>query len=98
MQNSTAFYLTRYGCCLACFLAIAFHSAAQCSGVENYSLNRPGVVMIKTVFSASVDVRNMRYYNVRFYHLLDSIQQIDTNGIVFSAEQKIGYCAEGNEQ
>ena len=64
-------------------------SAQSCSAVENYALNRPGVVMIKTVFSATVDVRNMKIDNKRFDHLVDSIQKIDTNGIVFTPEQKL---------
>jgi serine protease Do len=64
-------------------------SAQSCSAVENYALNRPGVVMIKTVFSATVDVRNMKIDNRRFNNLVDSIQKIDTNGIVFTPEQKL---------
>ena len=64
-------------------------SAQSCSAVENYALNRPGVVMVKTVFSATVDVRNMKIDNRRFDHLVDSIQKIDTNGIVFTPEQKL---------
>jgi serine protease Do len=64
-------------------------NAQTCSAVENYALNRPGVVMIKTVFSATVDVKNMKIDNKRFNRLLDSIQKIDANGIVFTPEQKL---------
>ncbi|MES1225404.1 MAG: trypsin-like peptidase domain-containing protein [Bacteroidota bacterium] len=63
--------------------------AQQISAVDNYALNRPGVVMVKTVFSANVYVKNMKIDNRRFNLLLDSIQRIDTNGIVFTAEQKL---------
>ncbi len=71
------------------FLLLATGAFGQCSGVVNYAINRPGVVMIKTVFSANVYVRNMKIDNLRFNRLLDSIQRIDTNGIVFNAEQKL---------
>ena len=63
--------------------------AQQIPAVDNYALNRPGVVMVKTVFSANVYVKNMKIDNRRFNFLLDSIQRIDTNGIVFTAEQKL---------
>jgi len=67
-----------------------FHAAAQdYSAVENYELNRPGVVMIKTVFSANVYVKNMRVANREFSRLIDSIQRVDTSGIAFTSEQKL---------
>jgi serine protease Do len=70
-------------------LMVTSTKAQTCSGVENYALNRPGVVMIKTVFSATVDVKDMKIDNRRFNRLLDSIQKIDANGIVFTPEQKL---------
>jgi serine protease Do len=78
------FYLMVFG-----FIIINGAKAQSCSAVENYALNRPGVVMIKTVFSATVDVKNMKIDERRFNRLLDSIQKIDTNGIVFTPEQKL---------
>ncbi|MBS1935418.1 MAG: hypothetical protein JST96_15565, partial [Bacteroidetes bacterium] len=79
-----------YVCCII-FLPFIFNTAyaQQISAVDNYALNRPGVVMVKTVFSANVYVKNMKIDARRFNFLLDSIQRIDTNGIVFSAEQKL---------
>jgi serine protease Do len=77
------------GIIVSLIITINNASAQSCSAVENYALNRPGVVMIKTVFSATVDVRNMKIDNRRFNHLVDSIQKIDTNGIVFTPEQKL---------
>src|SRR6516164_1805350 len=59
------------------------------SAVENYAINRPGVVMIKTVFSANVYVNQMKMDNKRFNHLLDSVQRLDTSGVIYSAEQKL---------
>jgi serine protease Do len=69
-----------------CFL---FSSAQKISAVENYAINRPGVVMIKTVFSANVYVNKMKMDNRKFNQLLDSIQRLDKNGAIFSAEQKL---------
>lgn len=58
------------------------------SGVENYALNRPGVVMIRTEYSANVWVNSMKMDNRAFNTLLDSIQKLDHGGGV-SAEQKL---------
>jgi len=59
------------------------------SAVENYAINRPGVVMIKTVFSSNVYVNQMKMDNKNFNHLLDSIQRLDTSGVIYSSEQKL---------
>jgi serine protease Do len=58
------------------------------SGVQNYALNRPGVVMIRTEYSANVYVNSMRMDNRAFNRLLDSIQNLDHGGGV-TAEQKL---------
>jgi len=71
-------------------IIICVRSTAQkISAVENYAINRPGIVMIKTVFSANVYVNRMKMDNRKFIHLLDSIQRLDKNGVVFTAEQKL---------
>jgi S1-C subfamily serine protease len=71
---------------------IATASAAgqdpKLSGVENYALNRPGVVMIRTEYTANVYVNSMRMDNRAFNALLDSIQNLDHGGGV-TAEQKL---------
>src|SRR5579871_2212415 len=64
-------------------------SAQNCSAAENYALNRPGVVMIKSVFSANVSVNKMRMDERIFNRLLDSIQRVDTAGDIFTPEQKL---------
>lgn len=61
---------------------------SRLSGVQNYALNRPGVVMIRTEYSANVYVNSMRMDNRAFNHLLDSIQNLDHGGGV-TAEQKL---------
>lgn len=58
------------------------------SGAENYALNRPGIVMIRTEYSANVYVNSMKMDNKAFYALLDSIQNLDHGGGV-TAEQKL---------
>jgi serine protease Do len=68
-----------------CFNAVAQNYSA----VQNYALNRPGVVMVKTVFSANVYVNNMKVANREFGKLLDSIQRVDTSGAAFTPEQKL---------
>ena len=72
------------------FTALSKPACAQnCSAAQNYALNRPGVVMIKTVFSANVTVNKMRMDERVFNRLLDSIQRVDTAGAIFTAEQKL---------
>jgi hypothetical protein len=61
---------------------------SRLSGVQNYALNRPGVVMIRTEYSANVYVNSMRMDNRAFNRLLDSIQNLDHGGGVTS-EQKL---------
>jgi serine protease Do len=58
------------------------------SGVENYALNRPGVVMIRTEYTANVYVNSIHMASKAFNTLLDSIQNLDHAGGV-SPEQKL---------
>jgi len=58
------------------------------SGVENYALNRAGIVMIRTEYSANVYVNSMKMDARAFNALLDSIQNLDHGGGV-TAEQKL---------
>src|SRR5580700_12250170 len=69
----------------------AFSAAAQdprLSAVGNYALNRPGVVMIRTEYTANVYVNSMKMNDRAFYALLDSIQRLDHGGGVMP-EQKL---------
>lgn len=63
--------------------------AQKLSAVQNYGINRPGVVMIRTVFSADVYVNKMRLDSRNFNHLLDSLQKIDSSGAIYTPEQKL---------
>ena len=79
---------------LVTWIVVAFffsiHAMAQkLTAVQNYGVNRPGVVMIRTVFSADVYVNNMRLDSRNFNHLLDSLQKIDSSGAIYTPEQKL---------
>ncbi|HEX3766939.1 MAG TPA: hypothetical protein VHT72_01130, partial [Puia sp.] len=63
--------------------------AQQLTAVQNYGVNRPGVVMVRTVFSADVYVNKMQLDSRHFNHLVDSIQKADSSGIIYTAEQKL---------
>jgi len=63
--------------------------AQKFSSVQNYAINRPGVVMIKTVFSADVYVNKMTMDNRNFNLLLDSLQSVDSSGVIYTPEQKL---------
>lgn len=61
----------------------------QLSAVQNYGVNRPGVVMVSTVFSADVFVNKIQLDSRHFNHLVDSIKDVDSSGIIYTAEQKL---------
>jgi len=63
--------------------------AQQLSAVQNYGVNRPGVVMVRTVFSADVYVNKIQLDSSHFNNLVDSIQKADSSGIIYTAEQKL---------
>ncbi len=63
--------------------------AQQLTAVQNYGMNRPGVVMVRTVFSADVYVNKIQLDSRHFNHLVDSIQKVDSSGVVYTAEQKL---------
>lgn len=72
------------------FLASCLVAGAQkLTAVENYGINRPGVVMVRTVFSADVYVNNMRLDSRNFNRLLDSLHRIDSSGTIYTPEQKL---------
>jgi serine protease Do len=61
----------------------------QLTAVQNYGVNRPGVVMVRTIFSADVYVNKMQLDSRHFNHLVDSIQKADSSGVIYTAEQKL---------
>jgi serine protease Do len=77
---------------LTLLLALASLSGAgqesRLTAVGNYALNRPGIVMIRTEYSANVYVNSMKMDTKAFNTLLDSIQKLDHGGGVMP-EQKL---------
>jgi S1-C subfamily serine protease len=72
-----------------CLLLLgAAGQTARVTSVENYAINRPGIVMVRTVYTANVYVNSMRMDNRAFNTLLDSIQKLDQGGGI-SSEQKL---------
>lgn len=76
-------------------VAIAFACMAGRAGgqvistEQNYAANSPGVVMIQTVFSATVYVNKVVMNERRFQVLVDSVKGLDTTGTLLSAEKKL---------
>lgn len=63
--------------------------AQPLTAVQNYGENRPGVVMVRTVFSADVYVNKIKLDSRHFNNLIDSIQKADSSGIIYTSEQKL---------
>lgn len=59
------------------------------SAEQNYASNSPSVVMIQTVFSATVYVNKVAMNEKRFRQLVDSIKRLDTTGKLISAGEKL---------
>jgi len=75
---------------LLTLLAMPFEShAQQLTAVQNYGVNRPGVVMVKTVFSADVYINKMQLDSRHFNHLVDSIHKVDSIGDIYKPEEKL---------
>lgn len=56
---------------------------------ENYARNAPGVVMVQTVFTATVYVNKVDINKARFERLVDSVKRLDLTGNILSAEAKL---------
>lgn len=56
---------------------------------QNYAASSPGVVMVQTVFSATVYVNKVEMNERRFNQLVDSVKRLDTTGTMFTAEEKL---------
>lgn len=62
---------------------------SQLSAAQNYARNRPGVVMVRTNFSATMYVKQVAIDNRIFTTLLDSIDQIGNYSTPLTSEQKL---------
>lgn len=61
----------------------------QVSAEQAYANNSPGVVMVQSVFSATVYVNKVVMDDRKFDRLVDSVRKLDTSGNMFSAEEKL---------
>jgi serine protease Do len=65
------------------------HASSQLSAAQNYARNRPGVVMIKTNFLATIYVKQVVVDNRLFNALLDSISEVERFSAKMNAEEKL---------
>ncbi|TAL43000.1 MAG: serine protease [Chitinophagaceae bacterium] len=75
------------GCITLLFLQAPVQ--AQLSAAQNYARNRPGVVMVKTTFTATVYLKQVVIDNKLFNALLDSINLLENLGTRLNAEEKL---------
>ena len=59
-------------------LTFSCSPGSRLSAVSNYALNRPGIVMVRTEYTANVYVNSMKMDERAFNTLLDSIQRSTT--------------------
>ncbi|RYY55536.1 MAG: hypothetical protein EOO05_19405, partial [Chitinophagaceae bacterium] len=64
-------------------------TAQVISAEQAYASNSPGVVMVQSVFSATVYVNKVEMDDRKFNRLVDSVRKLDTSGSMFSAEEKL---------
>lgn len=74
---------------IASFLVCSEGQGQVISAEQNYAGNSPAVVMVQTVFSATVYVNKVEMNERRFNLLVDSVKRLDTSGTMFSAEEKL---------
>ncbi len=55
----------------------------------NYARNRPGIVMVQAIFSATVYVKRLEMNEKMFDKLVDSVKTLDTTGSILSPGQKL---------
>jgi hypothetical protein len=55
----------------------------------NYARNRPGIVMVQAIFSATVRVNRLAINELMFDNLVDSVKTLDTTGTILSPGQKL---------
>ena len=89
MKSRTLIFKTIIAGLLLMIAGLEHAHAQQLTAVQNYGVNRPGVVMVRTVFSADVYVNKIQLDSRHFNHLVDSIQKVDSSGVIYTAEQKL---------
>ena len=90
MKTQTIYFRVFFTFCTVFFSHLQTVQAQQTlTAVQNYGVNRPGVVMVRTVFSADVYVNKIQLDSRHFNQLVDSIQKVDSSGIIYTAEEKL---------
>ena len=89
MKNQISAFRALFSFLLLIFAGWGTTYAQALTAVQNYGVNRPGVVMVRTVFSADVYVNKIKLDSRHFNNLVDSIQKADSSGIIYTAEQKL---------
>jgi len=89
MKNQISAFRALFSFLLLIFAGWGTSYAQALTAVQNYGVNRPGVVMVRTVFSADVYVNKIKLDARHFNNLVDSIQKADSSGIIYTAEQKL---------
>ena len=75
---------------LTILLLLVFKGQTQViSAEQNYAGSSPAVVMVQTVFSATVYVNKFEMNQRRFNQLVDSVKRLDTTGTMFTPEEKL---------
>ena len=75
---------------LILFLAGGRSAHSQTLSTEfNYARNRPGIVMVQAIFSATVHVKRLEMNERMFDKLVDSVKTLDTTGNILSPGQKL---------
>lgn len=77
-------------CCLVVLIVLSVQQGrGQLSAAQSYARNRPGVVMVKTNFSATIYLKQIVIDNRLFNALLDSINHLENYGTRLTAEEKL---------
>jgi len=75
--------------CLVALVLSVQRGSGQLSAAQNYARNRPGVVMVKTNFTATIYLKQIVLSNRIFNELLDSISHLENYGTRLTAEEKL---------
>ena len=81
-----------YPILLNLILILSGGSSAICQTLSpefNYARNRPGIVMVQAIFSATVHVNRLEMNERMFDKLVDSVKTLDTTGNILTPGQKL---------
>ncbi|MEO5562455.1 MAG: serine protease [Chitinophagaceae bacterium] len=89
-MKNRSYILSFLGIIAGLFAAITAPAQDKVVSTEqNYAASSPAVVMVQTVFSATVYVNKVEMNERRFQLLVDSVKKLDTTGTMFTATEKL---------